>query len=140
MELICTSSSPIATSREALRIVCFHFNGRTAIPWEAKLWHLSLRKKWSPRFKFRLALSFLAPESGPGGIFKDFKIQYLCLGKLHVVKQSELSPRTFSPPPSEKKKTNKQTNKQNKNSVEKQGNILCFFKGLRTMRTKKNLL
>ena len=68
---------------------------------------------------------FLAPESDPVGIFKDFKIQLLCLGPLKardcLSRSSQKVTKIIFPPPSEKKKQNKNI------SVKKQGNILCFL-------------
>ena len=49
---------PFDTSRQALRIVYFDFNGRAAISRGKNLWHIFSWKKLTPRFNFRLSVSF----------------------------------------------------------------------------------
>ena len=106
----------LVTSREALRIVYFDFNGRAAISWREKSWHLISRKKWTSRFKFRQSLSF-QPQ-------KAALLEYLRI--LKSSSPSDLSPRTFSPPSKKRLKQKHQRGEAGKYFV-------CFLqsKGLR---------
>ena len=113
------------TSHEALRIVYFDFNGQAAISWEEnyKKWHLILRKKWTPRFKFHQSVSFQPKKAALLECSRILKFSYfVCRGHSSCTsRSSSLSLRTFSPPPLQKTKQNKNI------SMEQQGDILCFL-------------